>query len=200
MRFRKPKNTESKIFTQIHLEAFKDFFLTTLGPRFLNTYYSSALKSTESISVCAVNQDDQLIGFSIGCKHAKDYHKRLVKQNFLAFFLQGIVILFSKPRALCRLVLNMEKNKNNSDDGNYAELLSIAVSPNVKGLGIGKEMIAHFETEAKARGCKKIALTTDYYNNDDVIAFYKKNGYEVFYEFTTYPQRRMYKLIKNLEQ
>jgi ribosomal protein S18 acetylase RimI-like enzyme len=117
----------------------------------------------------------------------------------LAFLFQGIVILFSKPRALWRLVKNMEKNKIRIDDGLYAELLSIAVSPNVKGLGIGKELISHFEAEAKVRGCKKIALTTDYYNNDDVVAFYKKSGYKVFYEFTTYPNRKMYKLIKKLD-
>ncbi len=195
---RKPAVSESKILTQIHLEAFEDFFLSTLGSGFLNTYYSACLKSTESISICTVDDNGRLIGFSIGSAKAKGYHKRLVKQNFLAFFLQGIAILFSKPYALWRLVLNMEKNKINDDDGNYAELLSIAVSPNAKGAGIGKEMIAHFEAEAKTKGCKKIALTTDYYNNDDVIAFYRKSGYEVFYEFTTYPNRKMYKLIKNL--
>jgi ribosomal protein S18 acetylase RimI-like enzyme len=93
----------------------------------------------------------------------------------------------------------MEKTKLIEDDGKYAELLSIAVTPNAKGLGIGRELIAHFESDAKARGCKKIALTTDYYNNDVVVAFYKKSGYKVFYEFTTYPNRKMYKLIKNLD-
>ena len=198
MIYRNTKTSESKILTQIHRVAFKDFFLTTLGKRFLNTYYSSGLKSTESISICAVDENDQIIGFSMGCTQAKGYHKRLVKQNFIEFLLQGIAFLFSKPNALWRLAKNMEKNKITHDDGNYAELLSIAVLPNAKGVGIGKKMIAQFEAEAKSRGCTKIALTTDFYNNDDVIAFYKKIGYGVFYEFTTYPNRKMYKLIKEL--
>ncbi len=198
MRFRNPKISESKILTQIHLAAFKDFFLTTLGSGFLNTYYSSALKSTESISICTIDENDQIVGFSMGCIVAKGFHKQLVKQNFLAFMIQGVIILFSKPSAIWRLAKNIEKNKNKIDDGNYAELLSIAVSPDAKGTGIGKKMITQFEEEAIVKGCSKIALTTDYYNNDDVIAFYKKSGYEVFYEFTTYPNRKMYKLIKNL--
>lgn len=199
MIYRKPKTSESEILSHIHLTAFKDFFLTTLGNSFLKTYYSSALKSAESIAIGAVNQNDQIVGFCVGCTQAKGYHMRLIKQNLFQFLLQGIVILFSNPSALWRLAKNIEKNKITDDNGNYAELLSIAVSPDAKGSGIGKEMIAKFEAEAKAKGCIKVALTTDYYNNDDVIAFYKKSGYEVFYEFTTYPKRRMYKLIKNLE-
>lgn len=199
MIFRNTKISESKILTQIHCAAFKDFFLTTLGEKFLNTYYHACLKSDESISICAIDKNEQIVGFSMGCIHAKGFHKRLVMQNFTKFLLQGIIILFSKPGAIWRLAKNMEKNKINHDDGNYTELLSIAVSPDAKGTGIGKKMITQFEEEAILRGCTKIALTTDYYNNDDVIAFYKKSGYEVFYEFTTYPKRRMYKLIKNLD-
>jgi len=198
MIYRTPKTSESEILTQIHLAAFKDFFLTTLGKKFLNTYYYSCLKSAESISVCAVDENDQIIAFSMGCIHAKGFHNRLIKQNLLQFMLEAIIILFSKPGALWRLAKNMEKNKIKNDNGNYAELLSIAVSPVAKGSGIGKQLIAQFEADAKVKGCIKVALTTDYYNNDDVIAFYKKSGYKVFYEFTTYPKRRMYKLIKNL--
>lgn len=199
MRFRKPKTSENEILARVHIAAFKDFFLTSLGKGFLKTYYSANLKSTKSISICAVDDKDQIIGFSFGCTQAKGYHKELLKQNLIAFIFQGIVILFSKPGKLWRLARNMEKTKLIEDDGKYAELLSIAVMPNAKGLGIGRELIAHFESDAKARGCKKVALTTDYYNNDDVVAFYKKSGYEVFYEFTTYPNRKMYKLIKNLD-
>jgi ribosomal protein S18 acetylase RimI-like enzyme len=199
MRFRQPKTSENEILARVHIAAFKDFFLTSLGKGFLKTYYSANLKSTKSISICAVDDNDQIIGFSFGCTQAKGYHKELLKQNLIAFIFQGIVILFSKPGDLWRLARNMEKTKLIEDDGKYAELLSIAVTPNAKGLGIGRELIAHFESDAKARGCKKIALTTDYYNNDVVVAFYKKSGYKVFYEFTTYPNRKMYKLIKNLD-
>lgn len=198
MVYRTVKTSESEILTQIHILAYKDFFLTTLGKRFLNLYYFSSLNSTESISICAVDENDQIIGFSIGCIQAKGYHKRLILQNFLQFLFQGICILFSKPVAFWRLALNIEKNKIYTDKGNYAELLSIAVIPDEKGVGVGKEMIARFEAKAKSRGCTNIALTTDYYNNEEVLAFYKNCGFDVFYEFTTYPKRRMYKLIKSL--
>jgi GNAT superfamily N-acetyltransferase len=66
-------------------------------------------------------------------------------------------------------------------------------------VGVGRALAKSFEDEAKKRGCKRICLTTDYYDNDEVIAFYFHSGYKIFYEFVTYPHRRMYKLIKELE-
>lgn len=197
MRYKLLTKNDIEQVVKIHIKSFEGFFLTTLGENFLKMYYKSSLKHPDSISIGSFDEDDQMNGFSFGCTRSKGYHTRLIRKNFMTFLFLGIIILFSKPNALFRLLRNMEKN-NINDDGNYAELLSIAVSPNSKELGIGKYMIAHFEAEVKAKGCFKVALTTDYYNNDNVVAFYKKNGYKVFYVFNTYPNRRMYKLIKEL--
>lgn len=200
MIYRTVEQTEYDSLAKLHLRAFNDFFLSTLGYNFLKTYYQAALKSKESLAVCAVDEKGDLVGFSIGCIHSKGFHKRLLLQNTIKFALQAIRIIFTNLKAIFRLINNLDKNANKDDDGNYAELLSIAVSPDSKNLGIGKELIKEFEFEAIKKGCKKIALTTDYSNNDQVISFYKKAGYSVFYEFTTNPNRKMYKLIKLLNQ
>lgn len=198
MNFRKVKKTEYELIATIHLQAFKDFFLTSLGYSFLRTYYQTCLKNNESIAVCAVDNNGKIIGFCIGCKTSKGFHRRLLFKNFIEFILPTFRIFFTNPKALFRLLGNLEKNANINDDGNYAELLSLGVSPKYESLGVGKELIRVFEAEAIINGCKKIALTTDYYNNDHVISFYKKVGYSVLYEFTTYPNRKMYKLIKEI--
>lgn len=99
---------------------------------------------------------------------------------------------------LTRLAKNLDKNPSTSDDRNYAELLSIAILPQLKGSGTGKALLELFEEEVVIRGGQKIALTTDYENNERVIAFYQKCGYEIFYDFVTYPNRHMYKMIKTL--
>lgn len=199
MKYRQIAQSEYHLISKLHLGAFEDFFLSTLGYNFLKTYYQVCLKNKQTIAICASSESDDILGFCIGCTQSKGFHKRLMLHGFFKFLYIALIILFTKPKALLRLSKNLEKNKINDDDGNYSELLSIAVLPDAKGSGIGKEMIAEFEAEAKSRGCTKVTLTTDYYNNDDVIAFYKKSGYEVFYEFTTYPNRRMYKLIKKLD-
>lgn len=192
------EKNEYSVIADIHQKAFEGFFLTTLGKGFLRTYYKASLNNSESIAICAVNDENQIIGFCIGCVLSKGYHKRLIKNNLIAFLFQGILILITKPKALYRLVFNLDKSTIKTDDGNYAELLSIGVLPKIKGSGIGKEMMKKFEELAIIKGCKKIALTTDFDNNQKVLEFYKKNGYENFCEFITYPNRRMYKLIKKV--
>jgi ribosomal protein S18 acetylase RimI-like enzyme len=105
---------------------------------------------------------------------------------------------FGKPSVFYRLAINLEKNASQKDDNDYAELLSIAVLPESKGSGIGKKLLESFEAEVKRRGGKKLALTTDFENNEAVVNFYQKCGYTIFYDFVTYPKRRMYKMIKIL--
>ncbi len=200
MKYRIVEISESKELAEIHLKSFKDFFLSSLGERFLTTYYKSCLKSKESIAICATDENENIIGFSVGCQHSKGFHKKLIKQNFLPFMLQGISILFSNPKAIIRLSNNLGKNSNVEDNGNYAELLSIGVLPSHNGKGIGKELIAKFEEEAIKRGCAEMTLTTDFNENNKVLEFYKGTGYDIYYEFITYPNRKMYKLIKSLKQ
>ena len=198
MKYRAVKISESKELVKIHLESFKDFFLTSLGERFLNTYYKSCLKSEESIAICAIDENENIIGFSVGCLRSKGFHKRLIRQDLTAFALQVIIILLSNPKAIVRLVNNLEKNSDKNDDGDYAELLSIGVLPNYNGQGVGKELVKRFEEEAIEKGFAEMALTTDFNDNNKVLQFYKSTGYSVYYEFITYPNRRMYKLKKKL--
>lgn len=184
---------------KIHQNTFSGFFLTQLGTKFLNVYYASCIKNKAStIAVGIYSEDNNLLGFSIGSTQSKGYYKRILKSNFFKFCMTGVYLVFTKPMAIIRLMKNMDKVKKESDDGLYCELLSIGISADQKGKGYGKILLEAFEKEALKRDLRKITLTTDYDNNDGVIAFYKKSGYEVFYEFTTYPNRKMYKFIKTV--
>jgi ribosomal protein S18 acetylase RimI-like enzyme len=180
------------------MKGFKFFFLTSLGASFLKAYYKACLQSDEAIAVCVTSGKDEIHGFAIGCSCSKGFHKRIVKQNLPSFLLQGLVLLLTKPRALIRLSSNLDKTTPN-DDENSAELLSIVLAPEAKGKGAGKEMLRRFEEEAKRKSCQKVMLTTDYDGNDNVVNFYRKNGYSVLAEFTTYPNRKMYKMVKELK-
>jgi ribosomal protein S18 acetylase RimI-like enzyme len=198
MKIRKLNFYDTKKVVEIHLKSFKDFFLSSLGERFLYIYYKSCIESNESISICAIDENENLVGFSVGCIQSKGFHKRLIKENLIDFIFQGIIILFSNPKAIIRLFNNLGKKINKEDNGDYVELLSIGVLPGITGQGIGKELMKNFEEEAKMRNAKEIALTTDLINNNKVLEFYFKNGYSIYYDFIAYPNRKMYKLIKKL--
>ena len=139
-----------------------------------------------------------MLRFSVATARSSGFNKSLIIQNLNSFFFIGLKLLVTKPGSLLRLILNLSKKNDPRDDGDYAELYSIAVDPGKQGLGIGKILLAITEKAALDRGCKKMALTTDFYNNSDVVSFYKSLGYVVFYEFIAFPDRKMYKLVKTL--
>ena len=190
---------QSDQIAKIHLKTFPNFFLTTLGYSFLKTYYKSCTNSSEAISICAFDdQTNTLLGFSVGCLNSKGFNKRLIYTNLGIYTYQTLILLFTKPIALVRLLKNLTKGSDVNDKGIYAELLSIGVIPNKNGLGIGQKLLVEFENEVKQNGVKTITLTTDADSNDNVLKFYKKSGYRIYYDFIAYPNRKMFKLIKEI--
>ncbi len=183
---------------KIHQDAFATFFLTSLGGDFLRFYYKSFIKNKET--VCLVTVDNrEIVGFSAATMKSKGFNSRLIYSNSIAFFGWSFKMLFTNPKALVRLAKNLTKKSDSvTDNEEYAELFSIGVSPICQGKGVGSLLLSETETTLLKKGVQKLSLTTDYYNNESTIAFYKRNGYRVLYQFTTYPDREMYRFIKDL--
>ncbi len=183
----------------IHIKAFPDFFLTTLGEGFLKLYYRSVLRSSDGVLLVG-QSDGETTGFCAATMLSAGFNKRLIKNNFMGYVGQGTKLLFTHPLRIWHLFKNMTKeNADVGDKGDYAELLSIGVDPNKQGGGVGKKMLIALEEEVNRRGGTKLSLTTDYVNNEKAIGFYHSLGYEAWYDFVTYPNRRMYRMIKQFE-
>lgn len=183
----------------IHKDAFRNFFLTELGDNFLKLYYKSVLKHKSGV-LLGYFIDNKIVGFCAATTLSRAFHRNLVLDNFVEFFCAGIAIFFSKPKALVRLLKNFTKNDPFiNDTGNYAELLSIGVSSKIQGSGIGKALLSNLEDIMSSRDCHFLSLTTDFDDNEKAIGFYKRMGYDIMYDFVAYPERHMYRLIKNLQ-
>lgn len=183
----------------IHQQAFPDFFLTTLGTRFLRLYYKCMCNCEDAITLCA-EEDNVVKGFATSSYYSQGFNTSLIKKNLFQFGLMGVELLFTKPKAILRLAKNLDKKADGNameEKGEYAELYSIAVKPDNQGSGIGKKLLIATE-EYVAKHNSRISLTTDYYNNEKTIGFYHSLGYQNFYEFTTYPDRKMWRMIKKL--
>ena len=181
----------------IHNNAFPDFFLTKLGDSFLRLYYKSMCKCDGAVTLCAV-EDGKVVGFSTTAIKSAGFNTRLIKDNLSGFMWEAIKLLFTKPMSLTHLAKNMSKtNSDVEDKGDYAELFSIGVSPSCQGKGVGSKLLVETEKILVSKGVSKNSLTTDKYDNDATIAFYQRNGYDVMYEFTAYPNREMIRYIKN---
>ena len=195
---RKSVSQDVDQIVQIHCDAFKDFFLTSLGTEFLKFYYSSFIKNKETVCMVEV-ENDAIIGFSAATVKSRGFNTRLIKSNLYDFFVWSLRMLFVNPKALMRLAKNLTKKSNVIEDKeDYAELFSIAVSSNHQNKGVGKKLLKETECELKMKDVQNISLTTDYYNNEATVAFYKTMGYDVLYDFVSYPSRRMYRFIKEL--
>ena len=196
---RKATDKDVNLIVAIHQQAFPGFFLTTLGSSFLRLYYKSMCSCKDAVTLCA-EEDGELKGFAASSYFSHGFNTSLIKKNFFKFGLVGIKLLFTNPKAILRLVRNLDKEAQGNtieDKGEYAELYSIAVRPGNQGSGIGKKLLTATEEDvAKHNG--KISLTTDYYKNEKTIGFYHSLGYQDYYEFTTYPDRRMWRMIKSL--
>lgn len=198
MIIRRAKIDDVDAIVEIHLNAFRGFFLTSLGRAFLNFYYTCFIKSRETITMVA-EEDNVIYGFSASTKFCRGFNSRLIKSNLLSFGFLSLKLLFIKPSSLFRLVSNLtKKGANVNDEEDYAELYSIGICRLAQGKGIGKKLLAQLEEEMKNEGICRISLTTDYFNNSQAIGFYHSMGYKVLYEFSTYPNRKMYRLIKDL--
>ena len=182
----------------IHCSAFQYFFLTSLGKDFLRFYYSCFIKNYKAV-VKVSEENGIIVGFSAATEVCKGFNSQLIKSNLLKFAGLSIKMLFTTPKSLIRLAKNLTKKSGEVlYDEDYAELYSIGVKDNHQGKGIGKQLLASTETELKSRGVSKVSLTTDYFDNDATLGFYRSMGYEVLYEFVTYPDRKMYRLIKTI--
>lgn len=181
----------------IHEQAFKDFFLTRLGPRFLQTYYMSLLQNPNGL-LLGVYEQDRLVAFAASTTRSAGFHSGLIKDNVIAFGKIGCWLLFTRPAALIRLLRNLTKKSSVDDMGEYAELLSIGVAVDRQGFGYGKKLLLATEKMCRQMKCSELSLTTDALDNATALSFYEKQGYKVLSDFIAYPHRKMLRLIKTL--
>lgn len=198
MIIRKATINDVDTIVEIHLNAFEGFFLTSLGAEFLRFYYSCFVRSNETVTMIA-EENGVIYGLSASSKFCKGFNSRLIKSNLIAFGLLSFKLLLIKPISLLRLVKNLsKKGENVIDNEDYAELYSIGVCKSAQGKGVGKMLLLKSEQVMKEEGVTRVSLTTDFDNNEQAVGFYHSMGYETLYEFVTYPNRKMYRLIKIL--
>lgn len=193
----KPINSKQILeILKIHKTSFVGFFLTDLGDDFLIEYYNSVINNADGL-IFGAFVDNDLVGFCSATKLSKGFNKALIKENLIKFSIIAFKLGLFKPSALIRLYKNLtKKNPKINDNGEYAEILSLAVCTSYQNRGIGKKLIENLEQELAKLNCTKLSLTTDVYNNKRTINFYSNLGYLVLYEFTSWPKRRMYRMIK----
>lgn len=193
------KENDVDAISQLHLEAFQSFFLTSLGKSFLKCFYKSIIKSKNGIAIGLFNENDKkLICFAIGTSKSKSFYKKIIKENGIKLFLSGFIPLITHPSRLIRIFRSIAApvKSNYNDSGT---LLSICTAKAYQGAGLGKIALKEFEQQLYFLKVSTIILTTDADNNKGGNAFYTNNGYKLTEQFLQNKNRLMNLYVKLIE-
>jgi len=188
-------SNDAKNLANLHIRAFPNFFLTTLGERFLKTFYESILNSSNGFGV-AIFEDNCLLGFAIGTEKTHGFYRDLVSQNGINLFFSSLNSLVENPMKIVRIIKNLRGGNNIYQLNEGGWLLSICTNPEYWGKNISTLVLKRFEEEAEKRSLKKIWLTTDFLNNERANSFYLKMNYKLFMTFVNSNKRKMNLYVK----
>jgi GNAT superfamily N-acetyltransferase len=185
----------------VHMQAFPDFFLTFLGPRFLREFYASFSYEPTGIGFVAEdNEGGGIVGVVVGPLVPQGYFKRLLIKRWWAFCLASIGAVLKRPAVVKRLFRALFYRGESPPGPQRSLLSSIAVSPKVQGRGIGQALVERWVEEVKRRGHIGCYLTTDANDNDKINNFYQKLGWKIESTYTTPEGRVMNRYILDLPE
>jgi len=161
----------------LHMLAFRNFFLSRLGYRFLRSFYRALIKRNDT--TCAgCWEGNTLTGFYVANHDHRRFYSDLGKKNFVQFVMSSIPAFLKNPLLIVRLMKSFQSNsKPNPFDG-YPYLMSICVAPDQQNKGLGRILINDLLLRLKAKGFKGLTLTTDTVDNEATNKFYLKSGFE----------------------
>jgi len=184
---------------EIHAVAFPDFFLTTLGDKFLRELYSGFLNHSSGIFFVA-DEADKVIGFVAGTSSPDIFFPAMRQRRGLFFLMSAIPAVLRNPIVVVRKLYMavFYRGDKPAEVENGALLSSVGVMPVALGKNVGRELLEQFESEAFSRGAGFVYLTTDQIENDRVNAFYRKCGYHEESRFNQQAIRPMLRYIKEM--
>jgi ribosomal protein S18 acetylase RimI-like enzyme len=166
----------------LHAEQISEGFLSFLGPRFLGRLYRRIIRHPDSFLLVA-DLGGQA-GFIAGSTDVRGlYRQFLVRDGFPA-------ACSSAPRLIVGWRRVVETLGHGSSDGASAggssgpsaELLSVAVAPERRGLGIGRRLVDSFLEEVEGRSCPAAHVVVGA-GNPAAIALYERCGFAIAERF-----------------
>lgn len=181
---------------KLHHNSFPNFFLTSLGKKFLTVFYKSVLDSADGYGI-GIFENNNLLGFAIGTTKPNGFYKRIAKKNFLPLSIAAIPSFVSHPKKVIQLIQSL-RSQNYSIDDDTGVLLSICTLSESQNKGLGSKVINAFEEITKQKKLQNLALTTDFEKNEAANKFYQKKSYILKEHFYTRNGRKMNLYIKKL--
>jgi GNAT superfamily N-acetyltransferase len=174
---------------RLHHEALSDGgFITLFGVGFLEELYTGILELGVGFLVVALEKE-RLAGFILACEHS-DRLMWVVARRWYHFLPRMVGPLLRRP-ALVRKVVQTLSYSRLQQTTARAELVVIAVQPELRSQGVGRGLLGVLADELSRRGVRAYKVTVH-----DVMErsnrFYRANGMELVHRF------RLYDLVWNV--
>ena len=189
--FRNPSIEDANQLARIHLTSFPNFFLSSLGLKFLESFYRCIIISPECIGT-VLCIDNKVNGFAIGNAKNQGFYKELIKRHFFELCFAGFSEIIKSPTKIIKMIKSVKSTKSIPQNLNSKPcLLSICILPNMARKGAGTMLLKNFEFNLTENNFHSYFLTTDKNGNESVNNFYLKNKFEIQFSFTQGKNRKM---------
>ena len=175
----------------IHLNTFQGFFLTFLGKGFLRQMYNSYCTYNRSGVLAAYEDSGRIVGFLAYSEDLSGLYQYMLKKRLLFFAWYSLGAFVRNPKVLMRLLGAFFKPGESKRDEAYVMISSIGVRPEVKGIGVGTQLMDALKERVDLQKYAYIMLETDAVDNDAANYFYQKNGFVLNRTFFTRESRQM---------
>jgi ribosomal protein S18 acetylase RimI-like enzyme len=201
VRVRAARREDLEAIVGVHLRAFQNFFLTSLGPRFVFELYQGFYESHDARLIVA-EVEGAVGGFAAGTLSPERFFRRLLVARWFRFGIAALGAVMQRPRTvLPRLFGALGYRGERPPHLSAAALLSaIAVDPRCQSLGIGSRLIEAFCNEASSHGLAFVYLTTDRDRNEASNSFYLRHGFKVESEIVRPNGRIMICYLRQVER
>lgn len=177
---------------RIHTAAFPGFFLSSLGAGFLQCMYQAYTYYAQASLLVAIDPDGKQIGFAAFSNNVSGVYKYMLKTNFLKLTFHVLIAAMRRPRLFAGVIRRAMGVGVDSGEDDTVELTSIGVSPAYQGEGAGRSLLDAVKGNIDFRRFSFLSLTTDAKDNEQVNAFYLKNGFQLHRTFATREGRVMH--------
>jgi dTDP-4-amino-4,6-dideoxygalactose transaminase/ribosomal protein S18 acetylase RimI-like enzyme len=160
-----------------HLQAFPRFFLSELGPRFLQQFYRAIVLDESGVAIVAT-ENGSVIGFVAGTIEPTGFYRRLLRRRFIRIAGSLLPPLFGSPKILVAVARRALRRTTGANTSGGAELMSLAVAPEYQRRGIARALVSSFLQATGRKGSSGVWLITDAVDNERVTLFYDRSGFE----------------------
>jgi ribosomal protein S18 acetylase RimI-like enzyme len=159
----------------LHRHSIPTGFLSSLGPSFLRQLYKAISACPDGFGYVWTEVDGRVLGF-VACSTAtgKLYKQALIRRGLLMAL--PILRFIVRPSFIRRMWDTFRYPSETAEDLPPAEILSIAVSPDARGKGVGKALMQAAFDEFKRRRTSAVRVAV-WAENETANAFYQRCGY-----------------------